>query len=201
MSSLYEMTRDGVAVTDDMRESWYSSGSMTRAGEFKQHLHVFDMVATDHGENISSRQHRSYPWVNLWPRPDIEDLTAYWHMTEFKMLPLEWTHFWLDLAALRATKKSHGPYWMLLDKPHHAHCAQVLVQMKRRLTNELSRQVTSRGINMKVFDQAIIDALEPFRVLTPQQEIADEAHRSSEGRGAAVSVRYSDTSGRPPRCR
>lgn len=206
MSSLYD--RFGAVsadISDNQREFWHLSGSMDEHGEFKQYLHIFVLRRdADGGGSHSVYEWESFPWIAVWPKPDIEELAAYWQMTKWELFPHAWESLWFRLEKLRAlsqTSNKQGPYWMLLSKPQFAQCANAMVRIKRRLSNELGRDIPHRDIRPHHFEKALLDAMVPFRVMTPQQEIADEAYRSSQSGGSAVRVWDGDTLGGPPRCR
>lgn len=160
----------------DRRTYWESLGAVDNRGQFKQWLHVFGM-AVDRGSHYSSMlQHHVFPWLPLMPRPDLAEIEAIFHMTKLQNWPSEWPDlFWYHLAHLRADiaphKSQHGPYWMLLSTPTDSACAQVLVGMKRRLTNELFKE--GHAFSGPLLERRIIHAMAPFSIY-PQQESNNE---------------------------
>lgn len=186
---------------NDKRDFWHQSGAMNPRGEFKQHLHLWTMGSPGPGPR-SVIQHEPYPWVPIWDKLDVSEMAAYWHMTRFKLFPSEWDGLWNHIAQMRnscVATHARGPYWMLLPQMSTAALAQQMTGMKRRIQNQLFLKNKTHSIS--AIDAELITALEPFLVMTPQQEIEDEAVRSYEIRRYALQNRDLVALGRPPRCR
>lgn len=159
---------------NERRAYWESVGALDSRGQFKTWLHVFGMLV-DKGSHYSSMaQHLAYPWLPIMPKPDLAEIEAVYHMTRMQHWPSEWPDmFWFGLSSLQQDCRTpngvlHGPYWMLLSTPAEAQCAQILVGMKRRLTNEMFKD--GRPFSTDDLERRIRHAMVPFLVY-PQQEI------------------------------
>lgn len=191
------------AFINDRRDFWHQSGAMNERGEFKQFLHVWSM--STRGASVGPSHingHDAFPWIPIWDKPDVSEMAAYWHVTAFKLFPGEWDHFWRNVSNLRShsmTNASVGPFWALLPQKSEAALAQQMTGMKRRITNQQFLKNKTQAIS--VIDAELHAALAPFRVMTPQQEIEDEAVRSDEIRRDFIQNGNIPALGWPPRCR
>lgn len=191
-------------VNGDASLFWAQSGALKSNLEFKQHLHIWIMSEENSKDIGHVDTHYSVPWVPLWDRPDISEISAYYHVTKFAMMPSGWDDLWPNISMLIDIKRErrrnvHGPYWKLKDNPAIAFLAGEMVDMKRRIAREAFDR---HAIDSLQFQRSLLrDALEPFRVMTVQQEKEDEAARVDEERATAVSIGNRTTSGGPPRCR
>jgi hypothetical protein len=198
--SAWDYVNNSGEVTQATRDFWHESGSVNAKSEFTRYLHLFSTT----GNPTYPFAHEVYPWVNIMPKLDVAELAAYWHITEFNALPIKWCGFWGTLHSLRAACSTSkvafqgGPFWMLLPTSRADHLAQVLVGMKRKLTNEAIRL---HAAVPTFVSYGFHQAMEPYRVMTPQQERDDEIARLREIGSAALQIRDRDTFGKPPRCR
>lgn len=204
------MIVSGDEISGSAAELIQRTGSIDSNWEFKQWLHVWTISTQNTYRNYigGASKHAAFPWVRLWDKPDLAEIMATYHITDFVNFPASWENLWYHLDDCIGERREDrsavwGPYWMLLPKPGHSLLAGEIVGMKRRVVNELFKI----GIPESAQDFSTIQrtefrrALDPFRVMTPQQEIDDETIRASEERSHAVRVRNRLTLSRPPRCR
>lgn len=163
LTANYSRPTDGLPG-DEFRRLWRESGSLNARGEFTQWLHVFCLEGSPDGVpsvNLS----RTFPWVNLMPKPEIETLIAMQHMTKMAQYPEEWRDWSYKFEEVRLEarqKKRFGPYWMLLPNFSPATLAQTLVGMKRRIHNEMFRDADPWSA--REFERKLIESLEPFLI-------------------------------------
>lgn len=202
---------DGHEVSKDCFELMERLGAVNTNNEFKRWLHVWVVGTERSNDQGHVMWNASYPWVPLWEKPDLSAMMATYYVTDFVNFPTSWEDIWYDLneaiEARRAKRlAAHGPYWMLLSRPSSHAIAGEMASMKRRLANELQRSPEPLrhrplGEVMSLAREQFVAALQPFRVMSIQQESEDEAVRTTEERRNAVRGWDRPTSRRPPRCR
>lgn len=196
-----QIEADAKSFDDERRDFWHQTGSINERGEFKQFLHIWIMSCKGPGP-ASVKEHEVLPWIAVWDKPALSDMSAYWHVTNFKGFPYGWEDLWDHITAMRniaVSSMACGPYWMLLEHGSLSALGQKMAGMKRRITNELF--LTNKTQSISAVNAELFYALTPFLVMTPQQETEDEAVRSREVRGHNVPNGYISSLGRPPRCR
>lgn len=168
-TAIYSHVTEPGSHEPEFRKLWRDTGSLNKSGEFKQWLHIFVLRrATDGVPSIDA--HSSLPWVNLMPKPDLENLKAMYHMTKLVQYPAGWEHWNLRIsqATIQAKDKNYfGPYWMLLPRPDTGSLAQELVALKRRIHNEMFRDADPWSASM--FELRVIESMEPFLIHTPER--------------------------------
>lgn len=200
------------AFPEDCRELLRRTNSLKPNGEFKRWLSVWTFVSN----TTSVIKHQSFPWVQLWGKPDFSEMKATCLITGFAHFPEPWEQFWHHINVIieyhRYTTRTNGrpytartngrPYWMLSGGPSEHILSEFLQAIEHRISKEIGVRAKELGRNYKPTYQArFFEALEPFRVFTPQQEIEDETIRASEERSHVVRVWNRSASNRPPRCR
>lgn len=204
---------DGLEITAETAELLKATDSINARGEYRRWLHLWTINNDSHCGHIAS--HVAIPWVALWDKPELSIIKATYLMTDFVNFPISWQTMWDSLDEMIEDRRersphTHGPYWMLLEQPSFARLAGEMASMKRRLINEqFKADPECFGIRDKRRREVWLDesrtqfrvALEPFRVMSPQQELEDETARTSEERRDAVRKRNRFASSRPPRCR
>lgn len=203
---------DGDVISDETAELLESTGSVTASKEFKQWLHIWTI--DEHSQSLATQV--MYPWVRLWDKPDLSLMSATYLMTDFVNFPTSWQTFWHDVedqikecrtkvVGGEVYKEHYGPYWRLLPVPSLARLAGEIAAMKRRIQREVFEQYPQCTPHDRLIREALrttfLQALEPFRVLSPQQEKEDEIARVAEERSRSLRVRDRFAPGRPPRCR
>lgn len=155
----------------DSRLFWRDSGALkNNSQEFKQHLHIWLMSEENSRDIGHVDTHYSVPWVPLWDRLDITEIKAYYHITNFALMPSGWEDLWRHVGHMTDLRRDrpenvHGPYWKLKDKPTIAVLAGEMAEMKRRVAREaFDKYGKTQSL---IFQRCHMrEALEPFRVPT-----------------------------------
>lgn len=158
------------------RRWWKETGSLGKNLVFRRHLHVFSIGKT-RNEVAHMRQHYSFAWVNAMPKPDIEELTAIGHMTNFAMWPNGWDTFIHALVVLGNYNRD-PIYWILLAEPSASAATKYLVIMKRQISNEMFS--AGAPFNGDLYNERIMHALEPLLVYPSLRRVENEVDRTSE---------------------
>ena len=165
----------------------------TRTGEYRHWLHVFTVREPTDPTYSPVADHYSYPWVfDKEIKPDISHINAIRTIAgSFDHLPSPWRKFSSELHDLRLRhldvngKTFYGPYWFVLPSVSPDAVCEKLRDAKRKLRTELSRFLLLDSyiplpIVQQEFTNAFLAWLEPYRVLTREQEKKDEDSRFSE---------------------
>lgn len=154
---------------------WKDTDSINERGEFRQHLHIFGMLV-DKGSSFSSLSlHRAFPWLRVMDKPDFAELDAIYSMTRFHNWPAMWAEMFMpqvttiELEIKRNPLIMHGPYWMLLGTHAESHVAQMLVGMKRRITNEMF--ANGAPFSGELLEIRVRLAMRDYRIFKTSQEI------------------------------
>lgn len=191
------------ASPEDCQELLRRTNSLKPNGEFKRWLSVWTFKAGTH----SVIKYQTFPWVQLWDKPDFSEMKATGLITKFAHFPEPWKELFPHINGIIEYQRYSGgtnnrPYWMLSSSPSGYILSEFLQAVEHRISKELGVQIRRSWHDYEpAFRFHFFEALEPFRVLTPQQEIEDETIRTSEERSHVVRVWNRPSLNRPTRSR